>query len=36
MDIEWKKKDIQNSTDKYILLIDKHLAQKEKEIMVLK
>jgi ribosome recycling factor len=27
------EKDIQNSTDKYILLIDKHLAQKEKEIM---
>ena len=27
------EKDIQNSTDKYIGAIDKHLAQKEKEIM---
>jgi ribosome recycling factor len=27
------EKEIQNSTDKYILLIDKHLTQKEKEIM---
>jgi ribosome recycling factor len=27
------EKDIQATTDKYILLIDKHLSQKEKEIM---
>src|SRR5450432_456935 len=27
------EKEIQNSTDKYIALIEKHLAQKEKEIM---
>ena len=27
------EKDIQNTTDKYISLIEKHLAQKEKEIM---
>ena len=27
------EKDIQNSTDKYIGLVDKHLPQKEKEIM---
>jgi len=27
------EKDIQNITDKYISLVDKHLAQKEKEIM---
>jgi ribosome recycling factor len=27
------EKDVQNTTDKYISLIEKHLAQKEKEIM---